>query len=130
MDERRTKRSRIHQLMFHAEARESRRASQAGYPRAFVLTEKIGVCGKNAAQRAGARIANAAPLEEAAEHYRRYMAETSRDGLDCSPPNGVGIAWERRRRINSLDRIHRVNPGLGEDRVGVASSRQPRERRE
>src|SRR6266851_6550329 len=102
MDERRTRRSRIPQLMFHAEARESRRASQAGYPRAFVLTEKrsfsqkIGVCGKNAAQRAGARIANAAPLEEAAEHYRRYMAETSRDGLDCSPPNGVGIAWERR----------------------------------
>src|SRR5229473_4235909 len=53
---------------------------------------KIGVCGKNAAQRAGARIANAAPLEEAAEHYRRYMAETSRDGLDCSPPKGVGFA--------------------------------------
>src|SRR5216683_8405903 len=77
---------------------------------------------ENAAQRAGARIANAAPLEEAAEHYRRYMAETSRDGSDCSPPNGVGIAWERHRRINSLDRIHRVNPGLGEDRVGVASS--------
>src|SRR5882762_1884662 len=36
-------------------------------------------------------------------------------------------ALDKPREVNSLDRIHRVNPGLGEDRVGVASSRQPRE---
>src|SRR6266478_6314266 len=37
--------------MFHAEARESRRAAQPSSPPSFVLTKKVGVCGKSAAQR-------------------------------------------------------------------------------
>jgi hypothetical protein len=32
--------------------------------------------------------------------------------------------------VQALDRIHRVNPGLGTKRVGVASPCKPRERRE